>query len=163
MPPPPEVTYRAWRPSDVPGMITAVDLMSPESVYWRLGIGAPRLPISYFREVLDRAPEEWNAVLAESREEIVAWAEYARLAPGHPHADVAVIVTDPFQRRGVASRLLRKLRPLALRDGVRCFQARINSANRPALRTLESVLPSATPVERRHDEVEFLIDLSAFP
>jgi GNAT superfamily N-acetyltransferase len=58
-------------------------------------------------------------------------------------ADVAVLVEDGWQRKGLAVVLIERLRELARSRGIETFTATILSENRPAIRMVRKVFPGA--------------------
>jgi len=111
------LTLRPIRPEDEPLLVRFHQMLSEDSVYrryfhlmslgWR--VAHERLIricfIDYDREM---------ALIAERRNsqnssnEIVAVGRWTKL-PGTSDAEVAVLVADPFQRRGIGTELLRRL------------------------------------------------------
>lgn len=117
--------------------------LSPESIYQRFlsplhspsEVGLDRLVD------LDHADRE--ALAAVSGDELVGIARYFRIG-AESAADMAVVVEDGWQGKGLAPILLEQLRDLALRQGIDTFTATILSQNRPAIRLVRKVFPGAT-------------------
>jgi GNAT superfamily N-acetyltransferase len=84
----------------------------------------------YFTE-LDRNTRA--AMIATVERQIVAVGRYVR-APGGDTAEVAFVVDDRHQRRGLGSRLLAMLVPIAWNQGIRFFVADTQSDNLAMLR-----------------------------
>jgi len=64
-------------------------------------------------------------------------------APGSDGvAEVAIVVIDGFQRRGIGTRLLKHLMREARRNGIHRFTAQVLRRNAAALRLIESVVGS---------------------
>jgi acetyltransferase len=75
-------------------------------------------------------------------------------------AEVAIVVTDEWQRRGVGIALATALADCARHEGVRRFTATMQADNTPAHRLMEHL---TTALERRHDGLldELTADLAA--
>jgi RimJ/RimL family protein N-acetyltransferase len=80
-------------------------------------------------------------------EKVVAWASY-HLDPVSGFAEVAFVVDDEFQQRGIATHLMRRLIEIAIIRGVRGFSAQILSGNVAMLRVFEKC---GYPIEQRFD------------
>jgi RimJ/RimL family protein N-acetyltransferase len=97
---------------------------------------------------------------AQGCEELVGVARLARepAHPDSPEAEVAVVVRDDFQGRGVGRELLRGLVRLAKQMGVRTLIAQIEADNEPALRLFRSLgLPSETTVSQAEVEMRLAV------
>jgi RimJ/RimL family protein N-acetyltransferase len=68
--------------------------------------------------------------------EAVGIARYVRDDERPDTAEVAFVVVDARQGRGVGTRLVRELARLAVADGIRRFTATVSSENAPALAVL---------------------------
>ncbi|MEK6229969.1 MAG: GNAT family N-acetyltransferase [Actinomycetota bacterium] len=75
-------------------------------------------------------------------------ARYVRLAEDPGAADVAIVVADGMQRRGLGSLLADELATVAAEHGIRRFSADILSDNVPAQRLLARL---SSRLERHHD------------
>lgn len=81
-------------------------------------------------------------------ERIVGMASYVREGEG---ADIAFAVEEDFQRRGIASRLLRELTRIARANGIARFEADVLPHNTPMLAVLRG---SGLPMrEEVHDGI----------
>lgn len=109
------------------------DRLSAASLYTRFFSGTPRIPGHYLR-LLDGL-DHWDreAVVALDGDEIAGIAEYVRATKQPWRADLAVLVTDHWQRRGLGSVLVGCLSQLAARRGITEFDADVVLENRPAL------------------------------
>jgi RimJ/RimL family protein N-acetyltransferase len=130
---------RPIRPDDEPRLAELFDRLSPRTVYQR-----------FFR-VYDRLPEDWYqrfanvdyntrlALVAEGQETggpvLRAVARYEPSdTPGT--SEVAIVVEDTWQDRGLGSLLLDALLAAADTRGQRWFRADVLADNRPMLRVL---------------------------
>ena len=131
--------------------------LSPESRYRRFFSPVARLTerqLDYLTDVDHRDHEALVAVAPSG--DAVGVARYVRTRPGV--AEPAIVVTDDWQGRGLASQLLDLLADRAREEGVECFVAPVLSENRAAIALFER-LGGATV---RHDglEVEITIPLA---
>src|SRR5690606_18064202 len=117
--------------------------LSPASLYTRFFSGTPRIPDHYVR-LLDGI-DHWDrdALVALDLQQIVGIAEFIRDRKRPWRADVAVLVCDPWQRRGLGSTLVTCLAELAGRRGVTEFDADVILENRAALRFVHRGWPAA--------------------
>jgi GNAT superfamily N-acetyltransferase len=118
--------------------------LSPETVYRR-----------FFRPVRDPSPatlryfaevdhELREALVAEVDGELVGVARYDRSAQCDSDAEVAIVVEDAWQHRGLGQRLMRRLSAVAYDSGVRVFTADVLGGNREAMHLVRTLSPSAT-------------------
>ncbi len=112
--------------------------LSPETIYYRYFTARPRLTaddLRYFTEVDYR---DRVAFVATVGDELIGVVRYERLDGGHDDlsvaegdiAEVAFVVRDDQQRRGIASVLLEHLAAAARERGVSRFAAEILPENR---------------------------------
>jgi RimJ/RimL family protein N-acetyltransferase len=91
---------------------------------------------------------------------LIGVARYVRLAEDPDAAEVAVVVADAWQRRGVASLLVDELAPRARARGIRRFTATMASDNHAAHRLMAKLARHAEG--HRHGAVtEMVGDLAA--
>jgi GNAT superfamily N-acetyltransferase len=113
--------------------------LSPESVYRRFFTLYSTPPCGVLRRLADLDHDSRDAVVAVVDGEIVGVARYAAVAPGE--AEVAVVVEDAWQGRGLARRLLTCVAALARVHGVHTLRATVLAENRPAVAMLRAVFP----------------------
>ena len=77
------------------------------------------------------------ALLADLHGEIIGGARYYIWSPGQ--ADIAFIVGDAYQNKGIASTMLRHLAFIAREAGISDLHAHILPGNRRALRVLDNL------------------------
>jgi GNAT superfamily N-acetyltransferase len=114
--------------------------LSPDSLYRRFLAPMPRPRRDLLHRLLDVDHCDREAIAALEGDEIVAVARYLR-SPGADVAEVALVVADEWQRRGVGRLLMRRLGRLARRRGIRAFVGTIAGENRAALLLVRSVGP----------------------
>lgn len=131
------VSLRPMTPTDLAGVTLFLDQLSRESLYQRFfsrSRSGPLYELSYLRS-LDR--DQQVALVAEADHRIIGLARYHRTGCGH--AEVAVVVADAWQRRGLGGRLLRDLAQLARRHGVMALDVSVLGDNVPALHLLRGL------------------------
>ena len=139
--------FRPIRDTDAGAMTAFHETLSPRSVYRRFFFAHPRLSpgeVERFTHV-DYVDRMAFVVLDEGR--IVGVGRYERLE-GTDEAEVAFVVTDAYQRRGVGALLLDHLAEVARNHGLHRFSAQTLSENRDMLGVF---LASGFPVETSSD------------
>jgi RimJ/RimL family protein N-acetyltransferase len=125
-------TIRPIRPSDAPGLQAFHRSLSEETLRRRYFSPHPLLSDEEARYFTELDPNTHAAMIA-TVEQIVAVGRYIR-APDSDTAEVAFVVGDRYQRRGLGSRLLAMLVPIAWNQGIRFFVADTQSDNLAMLR-----------------------------
>ncbi|MFC4912460.1 GNAT family N-acetyltransferase [Actinomadura gamaensis] len=120
--------------------------LSRVSLYTRFFAGTPRVPEPYVAALGRLDHWDRDALVALHDDAMVGLAEYARLPRCPVRAEVAVLVADEWQRRGLGALLVRMLLPLAARRGVTEFHADVYSANAAAIGLIRHTWPSARSV-----------------
>jgi len=119
---------RAIAPEDADALRAFHARLSPESVMLRFFGPHPRLSDAEVERFTRVDGEDRLALVAERGGQLVAVARYDR-APGSDDAEVAFVVDDAFQGRGLGTILLEHLASAARRRGVRRFVADTLSEN----------------------------------
>jgi len=136
------VTIRLLRVADAYTLLRMFDRLSPESVYHRFFTPMPKPRRAALLHLAGLDSRLHEAMVAEVDGEIVGVARYdARL--GEDDAEVAVIVEDAWQGRGLGTRLLHHLACVAARRGLVGFRAVVLGENRRALPFLRRLSPEA--------------------
>lgn len=154
---------RAISADDAPQLLAFHERQPRENLYRRFFSPKPTLTpaeLAHFTDVdfVDRV-----ALVLEIRGEFSAWASYERW-PGRDDADVAFMVDDVHQGKGIATLLLEHLAAIARTNGIHRFTADVLADNRPMLRVFAR---AGWPVQRHFDsgvmELEFpLLDTELF-
>ncbi|TYB95589.1 GNAT family N-acetyltransferase [Micromonospora sp. WP24] len=128
------VQLRPIRPEDAPEIVAMHGRFSERTRYLRYFSPYPRIPERDLRRfvTVDHRDREALVVLASGR--IVAVGRYERLGPAAPEAEVAFVVEDAHQGRGIGSVLLEYLADAARRVGIVHFVAEVLPANGTMLR-----------------------------
>jgi len=97
---------------------------------------------AFLTHLLDVDHEDREALVALDGDDIVAIARYA-ISPPNPHeADMAVLVVDDWQHRGLGRRLTGDLEQLAVARGVRVFNATTLGSNTQAKALIFALFPN---------------------
>ena len=120
--------------------------LSPESIYRRFFTLFPAPPPSVLRRmtVVDHRDHEALAVLDE--DEIVAIASWDRPAHAADEAEIAVLVEDAWQHKGLGRSLVRMLTGEAARSGIAVINATVLADNHPARHLASTVARPDTVV-----------------
>ncbi|GIH76382.1 GNAT family N-acetyltransferase [Planobispora longispora] len=126
---------RPIKPADADRLRAFYSRLSEESIYFRFFGPRPRLSdreVTWFTTVdyVDRV-----ALIATIGTEMVAVIRYDRIEPGE--AEVAFLVEDAHQGRGVASVLLEHLAETARENGIAKFVADVLPANQKMMAVLK--------------------------
>jgi GNAT superfamily N-acetyltransferase len=136
------VVIRAIRPGDKAMLARGLELL-PDETRRRRFLGAkPRLTageLRYLTEVDGQAHFALVAVLADRLDHVVAVARYVRLPADSATADAAIVVGDPWQRRGLGRRMAVMLADVAREHGIERFSATMLSDNPAALALMRTL------------------------
>jgi len=154
------VLVRTLRPDDAPALAEGFEQLSETSRYRRFFTGVPHLSKQSlaFLTTIDHHDHEALVAVEPGSGQLLGVARFIRNRQEPDHAEVAVTVTDSWQRRGLGTALLRELAQRAAEEGIRYFTAEILAENQPML-TLADQLAD---IETTHEgsTVSALIDLT---
>ena len=155
------VLIRHIEADDKRRVAAAFEQLSPETRYRRFFAPLSRLSerdLRYLTEV-DHRDHEALVAIDPDTDEISGVARYVRGREPR-EAEVAVVVVDPWQQKGVGSALLERLVARAREAGIEHFVAVVLSDNEEALDLFRRLAPGSTWI-RRSDPgaVEMVIDL----
>ncbi|HEY7275405.1 MAG TPA: GNAT family N-acetyltransferase, partial [Trebonia sp.] len=132
---------------------------SERTRYLRFFGAYPRIPSRDLRRFANVDHRDREAFVALADGDIIAVGRYERLAPGGPAAEVAFVVEDAHQGRGIAPVLLDHLMSVARDVGIERFVADVLPGNSAMLQVFAA---AGHPVESRLAEgvihLEFPID-----
>jgi acetate---CoA ligase (ADP-forming) len=132
---------RPPRPEDVDELIAFFGALSQRSLYLRFH-GFPSLGPELVEQLVDPNWAERGALLGtfadDGKEVVVAVGNYERLRDPTV-AEAAFAVADPYQRRGIGTRLVEQLAERAGREGIDRFVAEVLSDNRDMLGVFEGL------------------------
>ena len=127
---------RPIAPADAERLVDFYEQVSDESKYYRFFAPYPRLSDRDVRRFTHHDYDDRVGLAATVGGEFIATVRYDRIdASGRPapapadHAEVAFLVRDDYQGRGVASALLEHIGAVARERGIRRFTAEVLPAN----------------------------------
>jgi GNAT superfamily N-acetyltransferase len=127
------VTLRAMNPTDEPATRDLFYSLSRETMYYRYMSYLERIPRKQLRNYvyIDHRNEVTivGTVPEAHGEEIIAIGGYY-LDPKTNRAEVAFIVQDDWQRRGIGSFIMKHLASIAMRNGIAGFTAEVLRDNK---------------------------------
>ncbi|MFW2332264.1 GNAT family N-acetyltransferase [Ilumatobacter sp.] len=138
---------RPITPDDAPALAEFHVRQSPESRYRRFFSPKPTLRESDLRRFTNVDFVDRVALVVEDHGDFIAWASYERLQ-NRDDAEVAFMVDDRCQGRGVATLLLEHLAAIAKTNGIERFTAQTLADNRSMLAVFAK---AGWPVHRRFD------------
>jgi RimJ/RimL family protein N-acetyltransferase len=135
------VRIRPIRPADVRWIIPAFRRLSPETVYQRFFTIMKELPADLARRFTNVDHVTRQALVAEISKGISYQpAGIARYEPCEQggEAEVAVLVADRYQNRGIGRVLFHSILQAAVENGIHTFSADVLSENRRMMHLLQS-------------------------
>ncbi|MQY06938.1 GNAT family N-acetyltransferase [Actinomadura macrotermitis] len=148
---------RAYRNGDIALIRAMSGRLSGRSLYHRFFVGTPHIPVAYL-DSLRSVDHRDREVLLALRGDVVAVAEYAR-DPARPEtAELAVLVADAWQRRGLAGPLLDTLGALALSHGITRFTADVLPGNGAARAAILRHRPGSPAVYTLDGTTRYLLE-----
>jgi acyl-CoA synthetase (NDP forming)/GNAT superfamily N-acetyltransferase len=128
------VHLRQIRPDDAPAILDFHGRMSERTRYLRYFSPYPSIPERDLARFVNVDHRDREAYVIVSGSRIMAVGRYERLGPGSPEAEVAFVVEDAYQGRGIGSVLLEHLAEAARDVGISRFVAEVLPENRGMLR-----------------------------
>lgn len=126
-----QVLFRPIVPGDRVRYERLFTRLSPETLYRRFMTAVPRIDTRLLERLVNVDYTDRLAIVALVEDEIVGVARYDVLRPGI--AEVALVVEDAWQGRGIGSRLLWRISAAARKRGVEAFEAEVLGENRPMM------------------------------
>ncbi len=157
-----QVDFRPVHPTDVPGMKDLLYALSQETLYYRF-----MAPMKQFSEkqiqdfvyIDHRSEVAIVGTLPEAYgEEIIAVGRYF-LNPKTNRAEVAFVVRDVWQNRGIGGYLLKYLSGIAKRHGISGFTAEVLRDNKPMQAVFNRANGEVTS-KLRQDVYSYTIDFA---
>jgi acetate---CoA ligase (ADP-forming) len=142
---------------DTAALLEFLSGLSEQSLYYRFH-GFPSVNEKLVEPFVDPDWHERGHLVGELGGRIIALASYVRLRDPAA-AEVAFLVADELQRRGIGTRLLEQLAARAAAVGIERFVAEVLPENRQMLNVFEAVgFESTRRLEGGTVEVEFRIE-----
>ena len=157
------VLIRQVHSADAPLLIEGFARLSAESRRLRLLTGKPHLTaaeIRYFTEI-DHHDHEALGAISPVDGRGLGVARYIRDVEVPERAEVAVTVIDEWQRRGLATELLKRLADRARQEGIRHFTALVAADNAAVVALLHDNHSGTRVTHRESGAVEYEITLPA--
>jgi RimJ/RimL family protein N-acetyltransferase len=129
--------FRPILPSDKPLLVAGLRALSVESAMKRFLSPKVSFSQSELRYLTEVDQHDHIAYVAMEGERLVAVARCVRAGDGDV-ADVAIVVGDPWQRRGLGRTMLQLLARRALAEGITRFSGTMLADNRAALRLMRT-------------------------
>lgn len=128
------VHLRQIQPTDAPAIVEFHSRMSDRTRYLRYFSPYPRIPERDLARFVNVDHRDREAFVIVSGPRIMAVGRYERLGPDSPDAEVAFVVEDAHQGRGIGSVLLEHLAEAARAHGITRFVAEVLPENGGMLR-----------------------------
>ncbi|MET7881228.1 GNAT family N-acetyltransferase [Micromonospora profundi] len=128
------VQLRPISPDDAPAIVAMHSRFSERTRYLRYFSPYPRIPERDLIRFVTVDHRDREAFVVLAGEQIVAVGRYERLGPQAPEAEVAFVVEDAYQGRGIGSVLMEHLADAARRNGIMSFVAEVLPTNGTMLR-----------------------------
>ncbi|HET6478824.1 MAG TPA: GNAT family N-acetyltransferase, partial [Actinoplanes sp.] len=128
------VRLRQIQPSDAPAIVEFHSRMSDRTRYLRYFSPYPRIPERDLERFVNVDHHDREAFVTVSGPRIMAVGRYERLGPDSLEAEVAFVVEDAHQGRGIGSVLLEHLAEAARANGLTRFVAEVLPENAGMLR-----------------------------
>lgn len=132
--------------------------LSPESIYRRFMSPIAELADTSLDRLLDLDHLNREALALFDGDEIIGVARYSR-RPETASAEIAIVVADAWQHRGLGQYLLRRLGRLAQRRGIGVFTGTALGENREIVRLARRLAPG-TRAWWSGGEIELTIPLA---
>ena len=152
------VHIRPIRPDDADALVAMHAALSARTRYLRFFSAYPRIPERDLIRFTTVDHHDRVALVAMLGSTIIAVGRYER-TPGTDEAEVAFVVADEHQGRGIGSVLLEHLAAAARETGVKRFHAVVLAENTPMLRVFrEAGYQTKRHIERGEYTLEFDVD-----
>jgi RimJ/RimL family protein N-acetyltransferase len=128
------IHLRSVEPRDAAALVDLHARFSERTRYFRYFSAYPRIPERDLKRFANVDHGDREALVAVSGGLFVAVGRYERLGPDAEAAEVAFVVADAHQRRGIAPILLDRLAVAAREAGLKRFVAEVLPANQPMMK-----------------------------
>jgi GNAT superfamily N-acetyltransferase len=139
----PAIATRPVRSEDLAAFERMWARLSEETIYRRFHAPIKRLSLKLRHYLVDVDHRDHDALVAVASGEVVAVARYHRCADDPAAAEVAVLVEDAWQGRGLGEQMLRELACLASGRGIRVLAGDVQADNLRMLDLVRTLLGPA--------------------
>ena len=129
------VHIRPIRPADEHSLVEIFHRSSPQTVYQRFFTALPELTPSMARHLSNVNATDRLALVAETGDQHIGVARYER-TDDPDVVELALVIVDDWQNRGLGRILLREILRAAGRNGIHRFRADVLAENRRMMRLL---------------------------
>ena len=144
------VHIRPISPDDAERIVGLHARLSDRTRYLRYFSPYPRIPPRDLQRFVNVDHRDREAlVVSVASGDLIAVGRYERLGPASPEAEVAFVVEDPYQGKGIGPLLLEHLAEAARAAGITRFVAEVLPVNRPMIKVL---MDAGYQVSRAFDE-----------
>jgi acyl-CoA synthetase (NDP forming)/RimJ/RimL family protein N-acetyltransferase len=142
-------SVRQMQPEDGPAVVALHSRFSERTRYLRYFSPYPRISPSQLERFVNVDHHDREAFVVELGDELIAVGRYDRLGAGATEAEVAFVVEDAHQGRGLGSVLLEHLAAAAREEDISRFVAEVLPMNSTMLRVFAD---AGYTVEREYDD-----------
>ena len=162
-----KITIRVLEEEDTELLIDMFSRLSPESTRLRFHLYTTRIPEDRMRQeakALTQHDPCRMAVVAtvqeDGQEHAIGVAHFARANSKDTDAEVAIVVRDDYQRKGLGKYLLKILAGRARQEGVTHFTAWILAENIRLMKLIKGMELKNVQSETRHGEQKIRVPLN---
>ena len=139
---------RPIKPDDLEALLEFHNRLSPKSIYFRYFSPLPELGEERAKALVNVDYDDTFALVGELAGRLVGVARYYRDEKTRDHAEVAFLIEDALQGRGIATRMLDRLAEIARDKDISTFEAYVLGDNR---KMMDVFMHTGFEVERRLD------------
>lgn len=154
------VHLRPIRPTDAPRERAFLEGLTQATLYLRFHGAKKAVTDEEIEHFTNVDYEDRMALVAEQGDDIIAIGRYDRIPESVGSAEVAFVVADAHQGRGIGTLLLEHLAAIANSNRIECFVAYVLPEN-TAMRNVFQDAGFASESTLEEGEVRFTIPLSA--
>ena len=153
-----EIRVRPARPEDRDGLEKMFRACSSETLYTRFLSPGLGVPLRFMDRLIAHDPPQTSTLLgiagSGGNEKVVALLNFIETVPGES-AEVAIVIQDLYQNRGLGGQLSRCIAEQATKRGVKRITADIDAGNRRVFRLIKgSGLPNDIDIDQGIAHVE---------
>ncbi len=133
-----EVLYRPIRPDDDDKILEFYYSLSRETIYFRFFSGRKNVPKSRVRDYTHIDYQKNFAMVVEYQKKIIGVGHYI-ITEDAETAEMAVVMHDDWQRRGIGTHFLHYLIEIAKERGIKHITATVLLENYKIMKTIEKL------------------------